>query len=406
MNGVALGLLAALLRTTGFLGGATIIVRLVLHVGRPASPAVHRATWLLVLLTGWFWWRLPVAIPYHEMAARQQPASAVRAVEEQPPGQYWADAGREASAESIAAASPPPPRRLPADGGPGAVLRATWPVTILGAWLSGMFVVVMVWIARYFGSLRQLRAAGPAEEAWVRQWDDLCAGSGVPAAIPFRATKNLGPLLCRAPRGYLLVVPAVLWQQLTPAERLSILQHELTHWKRRDLLKSTAIRLMALPHWFNPLAWLAAGWFDEAAEWACDEAAKGATPDGRQAYAKALLQLDAVLGPRLSYHAAASGRGLSARIQRLLRPQPAKDSLMKKTTIFVVALGLALLCLVRLELVAKEPASMGQAASTLPKGLVINFAAELGDKLTEAQRLYCEWDAETFGLPDPRSGRT
>ena len=187
MNGVALGLLAALLRTTGFLGGATIIVRLVLHVGRPASPAVHRATWLLVLLTGWFWWRLPVAIPYHEMAARQQPASAVRAVEEQPPGQYWADAGREASAESIAAASPPPPRRLPADGGPGAVLRATWPVTILGAWLSGMFVVVMVWIAQYFGSLRQLRAAGPAEEAWVRN-GTICA-----RAAAFRQPFRFGP---------------------------------------------------------------------------------------------------------------------------------------------------------------------------------------------------------------------
>ena len=401
MNGGALGLLVVLLRTTVFLGGAAIAVRLVLKFGRPASPAVHRVVWLLVLLTGWFWWRLPVTIPYHETAARQQPASAVRAVEEQLPVQHWADAGQETPAQPIAATSPPPSRRLPADREPGAVIRATWPVTILGVWLSGMFALVMVWITRYFGSLRQLRAAGPAEEAWVRQWDDLCAASGVTAAIPFRATESLGPLLCRAPRGYLLVVPAVLWRQLTPTERLSILQHELAHWKRRDLLKSTAIRLMALPHWFNPLAWLAAGWFDEAAEWACDEAAKGATSDGRQAYAKALLQLDAVLGPRLSYHAAASGRGLSARIQRLLLPQPERDSLVKKATIFAVALGLALLCLVRLELVATEPAAKGQATSTLPKGLVINFAADLGDKLTEAQRLYCEWDAETFGLPDP-----
>ena len=401
MNGVALGLLVVLLRTTVFLGGAAIAVRLALKFGRPASPAVHRVVWLLVLLTGWFWWRLPVTIPYHETAARQQPASAVRAVEEQLPGQLWANAGQEASAEPIAAASPTPSRRLPADRGPAAVVRVNWSAAILGVWFSGMFVVVMVWIARYLRSLRQLRAAGPAEEAWVRQWDDLCVLNGIRTAIPFRATGNVGPLLCRAPRGYLLVVPAVLWQRLRPTERLSILQHELAHWKRRDLLKSTAIRLMALPHWFNPLSWLAAGWFDEAAEWACDEAAKGATSEGCREYAKALLQLDAVLGPRLSYHAAASGRGLSARVERLLRPQPEKDSLMKKTTIFAVALGLALLCLVRLELVAKEPASKGQAASTLPHGPVINFAAELGDKLTEAQRLYCEWDAETFGLPDP-----
>ena len=30
----------------------------------------------------------------------------------------------------------------------------------------------------------------------------------------------------------------------------------------------------------------------------------------------------------------------------------------------------------------------------------VDLVAELGDKLSEAQRLYCEWDAETFGLPD------
>ena len=88
-----------------------------------------------------------------------------------------------------------------------------------------------------------------------------------PAALPYAA-------------GLCLVVPAVLWQRLTPTERLCILQHELAHWERRDLIKSTMVRLLTLPHWFNPLSWLAAGWFDEAAEWACDEVAKGANCKG------------------------------------------------------------------------------------------------------------------------------
>ena len=116
-----------------------------------------------------------------------------------------------------------------------------------------------------------------------------------------------------------------------------------------------------LPHWFNPLAWLAVRRFDEAAEWACDEVAKGADLEGCRAYAAALLQLDAACGPRPSYHAAASGRGLSVRVQRLLSPQVKEDSLMKKTTILAIALGLALLCLVRLDLVAKEPAEKDRA---------------------------------------------
>ena len=162
-------------------------------------------------------------------------------------------------------------------------------------------------------------------------------------------------------------MPAGLWQRLAPAGRLSILRHELAHLQRRDLLKSILVRLLMLPHWFNPLAWLAVRRFDEAAEWACDEVAKGADLEGCRAYAAALLQLDAACGPRPSYHAAASGRGLSVRVQRLLSPQVKEDSIMKKTTILGIALGLALLCLVRLDLVAKEPAEKDRAENSSRK---------------------------------------
>ena len=149
------------------------------------------------------------------------------------------------------------------------------------------------------------------------------------------------------------------------------MRHELAHLRRGDLLKSILVRLLMLPHWFNPLAWLAVRRFDEAAEWACDEAAKGADFEGCRAYAAALLQLDAACGPRLSFHAAAPGRGLSLRVQRLLNPQVKEDSIMKKTTILAVALGLALVCLVRLDLVAKEPAvaaPAGAASAGKPLG--------------------------------------
>ncbi len=387
MNGYGLALLVMLLRTTVFLSAAAIAVRLVLKFGRPASPTVHRAVWLLVLLTGWFWWRLPVTIPYYEAA----PAPAA--------DQGSFDMDDRASAVPVAAAISAGVRPMPADQGFLAPLRANWPLAVVAVWLFGMFVVVAVWITCYLRSLRQLRPVGRVEEIWVRQWEDLCARHGVREAIPFRATKSAGPLLCRLPQGHLLVVPSVLWQQLTPPGRLTILKHELAHWKRRDLLKSTLVRLLVLPHWFNPLAWAAAAWFDEAAEWACDEAAKGATLEGCQEYAKALLQLDAIFGPRLSYHAAASGRGLSARVQRLLCPHNEKDSIMKKAVVLGAALGLALLGLVRVNLVAQEPAEKGQAGM-LQKPIVTDIAAELGGKLTEKQRLYCQWDAKTFGLPD------
>jgi hypothetical protein len=74
---------------------------------------------------------------------------------------------------------------------------------------------------------------------------------------------------------------------------------------------------------------------------------------------------------------------------------------VKKCAIVGAALGLAIICLVRFDLVAQEAADKPQAVDPPQKALVINFVAELGDKLTEAQRAFCEWDMDTFGLLNP-----
>jgi beta-lactamase regulating signal transducer with metallopeptidase domain len=371
MNEIAASLSVALLRMSLFLGAAALAVQLLLVFAGPGSPRVHRAAWFLVLLQGWFWWRLPVTIACYQPAVVKQASSAPIAPITWPrlapapvpiAGEHHPAAQRPAIPhhERVAIDAPRPVDRQTARSWT-ATLRQDWPVAVLGAWAAGMLILAGVSVAGYLRFLRSLHAARPGEDAWVREWEDLLARHHVRGGVPLWVTANAGPLVCLAPWGYRLVVPAGLWQRLAPAGRLSILRHELAHLKRRDLVKSILVRLLVLPQWFNPLAWLAVRRFDEAAEWACDELAKGADWEGCRAYARALLQLDAARGPRPSYHAAASGRGLSLRVQRLLSPQVKEDPLMKKTLILGTALGLALLCLVRLDLVAKEPAAKGGA---------------------------------------------
>jgi beta-lactamase regulating signal transducer with metallopeptidase domain len=381
----AVGVLSLLLRTTLFLSVAAIFMRLLLKFGRPASPWVHRMAWVLVLLPGWFWWRLPVTVPYREPIAAVHVPATVKATMT---ATLLEVAGVWEATRDIGILSEEPVAVAPVAAN-REIAAVRWPSAICGIWLAGMCVLVVIWSVSYLRFLRCLHAAGPAEEAWVRQWQELCAQRRVLAHIPLRVMESFGPLLCCTPRGHMLVVPAVLWRRLTPAERLSVLQHELAHFQRRDPLKSTLVRLLALPHWFNPLSWLAVSWFDEAAEWACDEAAKGDNAEGRREYTKALLQLDSVLQPRWSYRAAALGRGVSTRIERLLHPQGRKDSIVKKALILGAALGIVLFCLLRVEFVTgdDQPAGSGVAASA-------------DEKLIDAQRLYCQWDAGTFGLPD------
>jgi beta-lactamase regulating signal transducer with metallopeptidase domain len=368
MNELTLSLLLPLGRTTLLLGAAAAAVWLLLRMARPSSPAIHRAAWFLVLTQGWLWLRLPVAIPYYEAAAH--PAVT--------PDQRFLVATADhtplkTQAARLAAVSLKQPTNLAGPMVPTPLapkqaaeqqrlaFSASWLPLVAGIWLTGIVGLAGAVLVSYMRFLFCLRVTGPVEDNWAREWADLLVQHHIRKSIPLHVTSSVGPLLCWAPRGHLLIVPEPLWQRLTPAGRLSILRHELAHFERGDLWKSMIVRLLALPHWFNPLAWLVVRRFDEAAEWACDQVAKGADLNGCRAYAKALLQLDAACGPRPSYHAAASSRGLSARVQRLLSPQVKEDSIMKKITILGIALGLALLCLVRLDLVAKEVAEKDRA---------------------------------------------
>jgi beta-lactamase regulating signal transducer with metallopeptidase domain len=396
MNEIAASLLVTLLRMSLFLGAAAMVVQFLLKFARPGSSRVHRAAWLLVLLQGWFWWRLPVTIPYYEPAVVEQVSSPpITPITLPRPAPVPAPAPIQIAVENHALVhdpaishhenaaidTPRPIDRRTAQNWTSTVLR-NWPVAILGGWTAGILILAGASIISYLRFLRCLQATHTVEEVWVVEWQDLLTRHRVRTGVPLLVTANVGPLLCLVPRGYRLVVPAGLWQRLAPEGRLSVLRHELAHLQRSDLLKSIFVRILMLPHWFNPLAWLAARRFDEAAEWACDEVAKGADLDGCRAYARALLQLDAACGPRPSYHAAASGRGLSVRIQRLLSPQVKEDSIMKKTTILGIALGLAFLCLVRLDLVAKEPAEKDRAeVPARTQSAPGDMGAQLGGKL-------------------------
>jgi hypothetical protein len=117
--------------------------------------------------------------------------------------------------------------------------------------------------------------------------------------------------------------------------------------------KSLVVRLLALPHWFNPVGWLAVRRFEEAGEWACDRAAT------REALSTEYAKLLVRLGQQpdtFGYGSAARGRTLAARIRRVLAGDPKADSTMKRTFVIAVAAVFVAASLVRVDLVAKPPA--------------------------------------------------
>ena len=97
-----------------------------------------------------------------------------------------------------------------------------------------------------------------------------------------------------------------------------ILRHELTHWRRRDLLwKVLALAANAL-HWFNPLVWLMARRAAEDLESACDRSViKGQSREFVEEYAQALLETAKCLLQRKKVRQTVLVSYLSSGAQRL-----------------------------------------------------------------------------------------
>ncbi len=362
MNAIATELFWMLGRTTLWLSLVGLATAIILRLARTNWPTAHRLGWTLVLLVGWAFLSLSVAIPWYD--APSIPASVpTESIPEPTPIELMpADtvavdqdivgpiADDPISTETSIAAIPSHSSAIPeaTSGWPD------WRLVVVSLWLLGIVALGAAWLVGYARFVRSLPCSREVDPTWQDQWTDLLSAAGVRRSIPLRITAQLGPMLCRLPRGYELLVPEALWRELDASQRRAILRHELAHYLRGDVWKSLGVRLLALPHWFNPMSWHAARGFDEAAEWACDRAATADLP--ATTYAKALLRLGCTSSQTPIYGSAVRGRALAARIRRLLKAEQREDSTMKKTILIACGLMLAGLAVVRLELVAKEPA--------------------------------------------------
>ncbi len=356
---------AFLLRSTLLLLIGYAVVWTSLKLFRITSPRLHRAAWFAVLLLGCcgagFNIEIPVLNQPTSCDLRSQTVDVASAGGQPTAGRlrapYFQNIGR---TEGCSPVPSPEYRTLPPGG-----RQPTFPwITV--SWLSGVVFVLLRWTYRYTSFRKLLKAASPPPADWLADWHAVAGGK-----IPMLVADAAGPALVRTLFGYRLVVPAEYWLNIKPVLRASVLRHEFAHYRRRDALKSLVVRLLALPQWFNPCAWSAVKRFDDAAEWACDEAACGGSDDAVAEFAEALVALhESLRGSRRSrLFSGFASRAPSARIRRLVlvhHHQTLKDSLMKKTTVLTVCALLLLGGLFQFRLVAQTEKAE-KVAPELPK---------------------------------------
>jgi beta-lactamase regulating signal transducer with metallopeptidase domain len=115
--------------------------------------------------------------------------------------------------------------------------------------------------------------------------------SGIDCAVPvYRNAKAATPMLIGL-FNPIIVLPD---QEYTEEQLHSVLLHELTHLRRKDVLVKWLSVLACAVHWFNPIVWLARREIDRACELSCDEAViLNLDKIGKQIYGDTLIYVAA-----------------------------------------------------------------------------------------------------------------
>jgi beta-lactamase regulating signal transducer with metallopeptidase domain len=322
------------------------------------SPAAQHLVWLVVLVKlltppVLCWpWALPDPLRTSPNPV-EQPGVVVTACQpaaEESVLPLVAEAAVALPADQLQADAPVAPEPLP-NSGPfepsGSTLQwheiLAWLVVTL--WIGGGLILAMIQAARIVRLRRRLCGAGAPPAELQQQLVQVAAALGLRPPLLQVLPDLPSPMLCGWGR------PQLLWPQgleakLGPDAQCAVLVHELAHLRRRDHWTMWLLLAAGCVWWWHPLYWLIRRQLGRAAELACDAWVIGTLPQGRRAYAEALLEV-AVRGSWTSgtapvLGAAGSRRDFERRLTLILREHP---NCRLSLAALVAAIALAVLTL-------------------------------------------------------------
>ena len=222
---------------------------------------------------------LPANLPVYQEATT--PAAApetVQPVQEAAPVQNPPQ-----GAQLEQAAAVPAMRR-----GVGWSAKAWWLLAAM-VWAAGALAILFYRAVLRARFARRLRVICEAPGEWeTDMFLQLCAEMGIKKPPTFwRVHAGVSPFITgiRRPR---IVLP----DTVTQAELPLVLRHELTHYKRHDLLYRAAVYAVSAIHWFNPAVYVMQRLVEREMELSCDEAALASMEyEQRRQYGLSVLML-------------------------------------------------------------------------------------------------------------------
>jgi len=149
---------------------------------------------------------------------------------------------------------------------------------LLWLWLGGVILFAALVLS---GQLQLSKEKATAK---------LVEPTSLPSDLPCLLSRKVqGPYISGVLKPQILL-PADFFQRFSATQQQLIIQHELTHWRRGDLICNLLALVLLMLFWFNPLCWLAYSAYRQDQELACDALVlAGAATADKIAYGKALL---------------------------------------------------------------------------------------------------------------------
>lgn len=155
-------------------------------------------------------------------------------------------------------------------------------------WLGGTSVFLLIVIISYVIYLRKKRknAVSIADNAVLQ---GVKSELRIKRKIRVRMSSDIQtPLLC----GMLFPVVYIPCADISEEKLRMVFLHELTHYKRRDLIVKWFSIFVNAVHWFNPLAYMLTANISEACEVSCDmEVTKNMSEAEQKLYMATILDL-------------------------------------------------------------------------------------------------------------------
>jgi Zn-dependent protease with chaperone function len=152
----------------------------------------------------------------------------------------------------------------------------------------------------------------------------MSGSTGLPDALRLQGVRWVSWRGLRGPVAFgmfrpTVAIPEDFEERFTPAQRRSMLAHEVGHLAGRDPLWFAVVDLICALGWWHPVLWWARRRLKVESEWVADEAA-AAVPGGRLALAESLAVLgrELVVSGGLGVGGSGLKSDLAARVQRLI----------------------------------------------------------------------------------------